>query len=286
MKEGKLYTEIYGEVSSSWKDPIEKKPLYHFYPGSTAFSIGTVGCNLACDFCQNYRISQGKCATREFSPEDIVGMARDTQGIAFTYNEPTIWYEFVYDTARLAKETGLYTVMVTNGYINEEPLKKLIPFIDAFNIDVKGDKTFYKNLCHAPYYDVLTSVKTVFTAGKHVETTTLIIPGWNDTKEQIERICTDIYEISPEIPVHFNRFFPHYKMRDKKHTSIDSLEMAEETAREVGLHYIYLGNVGHPDITSCPSCGKTLIKRYGFALLENTVKDGRCSCGKKIYLRG
>jgi pyruvate formate lyase activating enzyme len=286
VKKGKLYTEIYGEVSSFWKDPIEKKPLYHFYPGSTAFSIGTVGCNLACDFCQNYTISQKKSFTRQFSPEDIVEMAKDTDGIAFTYNEPTIWYEFMYDTARLAKEADLYTVMVTNGYINEKPLKKLIRFMDAFNIDVKGEKAFYEKLCHVPFYDVLTSVRDVFDAGRHVEVTTLIVPGWNDTEGQIEKICTGIAEISPDIPLHFTRFFPHYKMRDAEPTPLETLEMAEEIAKEKGLHYVYLGNVARPDITSCPSCGETLIKRYGFAVLENKIKEGRCSCGKKIYMKG
>ena len=286
-KENKLYTEIYGEVSSFWKDPIEKKPLYHFYPGSTAFSIGTVGCNFACDFCQNYSISQEKAFTRYFSPKDIVEMAKDTEGIAFTYNEPTIWYEFMYETAKLAKENGLYTVMVTNGYINEEPLKKLIEYMDAFNIDVKGDRKFYEKLCHAPFYDVFRSVRTVFENDRHIEVTNLIIPGWNDKKEQIEEICDKLYEISPEIPIHFTRFYPHYRMKNTEPTPMETLEMAEKIAKERGLYYVYLGNVwGRPDITYCPGCGRELIKRIGFDIVENKVKDGHCPCGKKIYMKG
>lgn len=286
-KENKLYTEIYGEVSSFWKDPIEKKPLYHFYPGSTAFSIGTVGCNFACDFCQNYSISQEKAFTRYFSSRDIVEMAKDTEGIAFTYNEPTIWYEFMYETAKLAKENGLYTVMVTNGYINEEPLKKLIEYMDAFNIDVKGDRKFYEKLCHAPFYDVFKSVRTVFENDRHIEVTNLIIPGWNDKKEQIEEICDKLYEISPEIPIHFTRFYPHYRMKNTEPTPIETLEMAEKIAKERGLYYVYLGNVwGRPDITYCPECGRELIKRIGFDIVENKVKDGHCPCGKKIYMKG
>ncbi len=286
-KENKLYTEIYGEVSSFWKDPIEKKPLYHFYPGSTAFSIGTVGCNFACDFCQNYSISQEKAFTRYFSSRDIVEMAKDTEGIAFTYNEPTIWYEFMYETAKLAKENGLYTVMVTNGYINEEPLKKLIEYMDAFNIDVKGDRKFYEKLCHAPFYDVFRSVRTVFENDRHIEVTNLIIPGWNDKKEQIEEICDKLYEISPEIPIHFTRFYPHYRMKNTEPTPMETLEMAEKIAKERGLYYVYLGNVwGRPDITYCPECGRELIKRIGFDIVENKVKDGHCPCGKKIYMKG
>ena len=286
-KENKLYTEIYGEVSSFWKDPIEKKPLYHFHPGSTAFSIGTVGCNFACDFCQNYSISQKKAPTRYFSPKDIVEMAKDTEGIAFTYNEPTIWYEFMYDTAKLAKENDLYTVMVTNGYINEKPLKKLIKYMDAFNIDVKGEKDFYEKLCHAPFYDVFNSVKIVFENNRHVEVTNLIIPGWNDKKEQIEYICKKLYEISPEIPIHFTRFFPHYKMTNIEQTPLETLEMAEKIAKKTGLYYVYLGNVwGTPDITYCPECGEVLIRRFGFDVLENRIKNGRCKCGKKIYMKG
>ena len=286
-KENKLYTEIYGEVSSFWKDPIEKKPLYHFYPGSTAFSIGTVGCNFACDFCQNYSISQEKAFTRYFSSRDIVEMAKDTEGIAFTYNEPTIWYEFMYETAKLAKENGLYTVMVTNGYINKEPLKKLIEYMDAFNIDVKGDRKFYEKLCHAPFYDVFRSVRTVFENDRHIEVTNLIIPGWNDKKEQIEEICDKLYEISPEIPIHFTRFYPHYRMKNTEPTPMETLEMAEKIAKERGLYYVYLGNVwGRPDITYCPECGRELIKRIGFDIVENKVKDGHCPCGKKIYMKG
>ncbi|MEA1993360.1 MAG: AmmeMemoRadiSam system radical SAM enzyme [Euryarchaeota archaeon] len=280
----KLYTEVYGKVSSFGTDPIEKKPLYHFYPGSTAFSIATVGCNLACDFCQNYQISQKEVPTREFSPEEIVEMAKDTDGIAFTYNEPIIWYEFVYDTAKLAKENGLYTVMVTNGYINEAPLKKLTGYIDGFNIDVKGSKQFYEKLCHAPFYDVFNSVRTVFENDRHVEVTNLIVPGWNDKKEQIKKICDKLYAISPSIPIHFTRFFPHYKMRDTEPTPIETMEMAEEIANDMGLEYVYLGNVGKPGITYCPACGEPVIRRYGFDLLENTLKDKKCRCGKEIYI--
>ncbi len=281
-----LYSEIYGKVSSFGRDPIEKKPLYHFHPGSTVFSIATIGCNFACEFCQNYTISQEDSFTREFSPKDIVEMAKETDGIAFTYNEPAIWYEFMYETAKLAKEHDLYTVMVTNGYINEKPLKKLVEYMDGFNIDVKGDEAFYEELCHAPFYDVFQSVRIVYEHDRHVEATNLIIPGWNDTEEKITHVCEKLYEISPEIPLHFTRFFPHYKMKDHDPTPMKTLEMAEKIATDMGLHHVYLGNVMRNDITYCPECGETLIRRMGFSLLENKTEEGQCpACGKKIYMK-
>ena len=242
----KLFSNIYSRVSSQGMDPIEKKPLYHFYPGSLILSLGTIGCNFACPFCQNWQISQEhNVPTQNMSPSEAVEKAleRSSVGIAYTYSEPMIWYEYVMDTAKLAKEKGLKNVLVTNGYINEKPIKELLPFIDAMNIDLKAfDEKFYKEICKGELEPVLKTIKICSTSC-HVEITNLIIPRLNDTTRHFENLVNWIKEnIGADIPLHFSRYFPHYKMKTSSATPIETLEQAYEIAKRK-LRYVYLGNI-------------------------------------------
>lgn len=245
--EGKLYSLNYGKITSIALDPIEKKPLYRFHPGKKILSVGTFGCNLKCSFCQNWSISQVDADTVEITSEELVRKSEDlitagNIGIAYTYNEPSIWYEFVYETAKLAKERNLSNVLVTNGFIEKQPLLELLPYVDAMNIDVKAfTAEFYSKICRA----VLDNVKeTVEAAAKrcHVEVTTLVIPGLNDSVEEIGDIAKWLASISPEIPLHLSRFFPNYRMRDGMPTPKETLIKARDKAME-HLKYVYLGNV-------------------------------------------
>ncbi|WP_054841171.1 AmmeMemoRadiSam system radical SAM enzyme [Thermococcus peptonophilus] len=292
---GKLYTLNYGKVSSIATDPpVEKKPLFHFWPGSCAFSIATVGCNMHCKHCQNWEISQADESfpyLHDMTPEMIVTMAKKygCESIAYTYNEPTIWYEFVLDTAKLAKKEGLYNLMITNGYINEEPFRELAPYIDAMNIDIKAfNDEFYMKIASVPSGEP--SRKTAVIAKKefgiHVELTYLIIPTLNDKEEEIRAFARWVVdELGDDTPVHFSRFFPHYKLLHLPPTPVETIETAYRVAKEEGLKFVYVGNVppGHPDEhTYCPpKCGKPLIVRYGFEIVEyNVTDDGRCRfCG-------
>jgi len=285
--DGVLYTLNYGEVTSYALDPIEKKPLYHFYPGSQIFSIGTWGCNLKCTFCQNWTISQQKVSAEYFEKESIVEMALSEKsiGIAYTYNEPTIWYEFVYDTAKLAKEKGLKNVLVTNGFISEEPLKEILPLIDAMNIDLKsGSESFYREICSGQLPPVMRTIKQVFEAGVHLELTTLIIPTLNDRVDEIEEITNWIASISDEIPLHFSRYFPQYKM-DIEPTPLNTLLSAYEIATKK-LKYVYIGNVPSEtggSNTICPKCKKELILRDIYNIKNIGLNKGVCkNCGEKI----
>lgn len=244
---GKLYCMNYGEISSIALDPIEKKPLFHFYPGTKILSVGSCGCNMKCSFCQNWSISHDNPQTIKVTPELLVNEALEQKnnnciGIAYTYNEPTIWYEFVYDTSKLAKAEGLVNVLVTNGFINQEPLENLLPYIDAMNIDVKAfTPDFYKKICNAKLRDVK---KTVEICAKkcHVEITTLIIPGLNDSIEEIGELAYWLYLINPEIPLHVSRFFPNYKMCDVTPTPVQTLKNVRAEALK-HLKHVYIGNV-------------------------------------------
>ncbi|MDI6917151.1 MAG: AmmeMemoRadiSam system radical SAM enzyme, partial [Thermoplasmatales archaeon] len=229
-RKGVLYSLIYGEASSITPDPIEKKPLYHFYPGSTVLSFGTVGCNFRCRHCQNYSISQAKYGfypLERITPEEIISKAKkyNCRGIAWTYNEPTIWYEFTYDVSRIAKEKNLYTVYVTNGYINEEPLKKIAPCLDAMNIDVKSmNEEFYHKICGGALSPVLRTTELAKKLGIHVELTYLIIPGHNDDESEIKEFCRWVKNNAEGgTPVHFSRFYPHYKMSSLPPTSMETM---------------------------------------------------------------
>lgn len=245
--DGQLYSLNYGKVSSFAMDPIEKKPLHRFHPGSLLLSAGSFGCNLKCSFCQNWTISHENPETVEISSRFIVDEAlkyRDKGciGIAYTYNEPMIWYEFVYDTSKAARKAGLKNVLVTNGFVNREPLEEILPFIDAMNIDIKAfTAKFYKDICKASLDDVKRTVE-ISAAKCHVELTTLVIPGLNDSIEEIGAIARWIADINPEIPLHLSRFFPNYLMRDKPATPRKTLERAGDEARKY-LKYVYLGNL-------------------------------------------
>ncbi|MCE5299481.1 MAG: AmmeMemoRadiSam system radical SAM enzyme [Spirochaetia bacterium] len=285
-KDGVLYTKVYGELSSYAMDPIEKKPLYHFYPGTEIFSIGTWGCNLKCTFCQNWQISQQEVPTEHFEPADIVEVAlsHNSVGVAYTYNEPFIWHEFVYDTAGEVRGKGLKNVLVTNGYVSEEPLKEMLPYIDAMNVDIKaGNDNFYREVCSGRLAPVMRTVKTAVEAGVHVELTNLVIPTLND-RDDIDRIVEWVAGISPDIPLHFSRYYPQYKMNIDP-TEISMLAGAQEKARQK-LKYVYTGNVpsesGGSD-TECPKCKKQLIHREFYKVDVTGIKDGKCRhCGEPI----
>ena len=289
----KLYAMGYGKLSSVAIDPIEEKPLFHFYPNSSVLSIATGGCNFRCKYCQNWQISQkapDEIPYREMNPEEIVGLALryNCEGISYTYTEPTIFYEIMYDTTIRAKKFDLYNVMVTNGYIEEEPLKKLP--IDAMNIDVKGNAKFYKEVCQGKLDPVLKTCVLAKKLGIHVEITNLIIPKYNDNKDDILYIIEFVKEkLGKETPLHFTRFHPDYLMMDVPSTPVEALEMARNMALEEGLKYVYIGNVpGHEgEHTYCPNCGSLLIRRDIFNIsivdLDMTTKPPKCSvCGEKI----
>jgi len=281
---GTLQTIIYGRITSAAMDPIEKKPLYHFRPGSSILSLGTMGCNFGCLFCQNYSIAQMEAPTRPLSPEEAVQAAleRDSIGIAYTYNEPFIWWEYVYDTARLAAGKGLCNVLVTNGYVQEEPLRELLPLIDALNIDIKSMRPdFYKDICRGRMEPVLETCK-IAAAESHVEITNLIIPGYNDTDEDFEKLARWAAEnMGRQTPAHLSAYFPVYKLQAEP-TPLSTLERAREIFRE-HLDYVYLGNVRSRDgaATDCASCGNRLIERSGYTtVLVGLNDDGTCAqCG-------
>ncbi|MBI0581764.1 MAG: AmmeMemoRadiSam system radical SAM enzyme [Methanomassiliicoccales archaeon] len=292
-RDGKLYSMNYGKVAAANFDPIEKKPLFHFYPGEDVFSIGSIGCNFRCRHCQNFNISQaqlGELVLREMSPEAVseTALSAGSRGVAFTYNEPTIWHEFAYDAMKIAKEKGMFTVYVTNGFIQEEPLRELSPFLDAMNIDVKGfTERFYDKVCKAPLEPVLRTVELAHRLGIHVELTYLIIPGENDDRDEIRRFSEWVVSLDKRIPVHFSRFHPDYEMSDKPPTPIRTMEAAKDIGKEAGLQFIYLGNVmiPHGEDTVCPNCGTLLIERMGFSIGKMDARDGRCPvCGQDLYM--
>ncbi len=294
-RDGSLYTLNYGLVSSVASDPIEKKPLYHFYPGTTVFSLGTVSCNFRCKQCQNYSISQtaleeARGYLKEYSPEKTVELAKDygCSGIAWTYNEPTIWFEYTYDSAKLAKENGLYTVYVTNGYFTGEALDTIAPYLDAMNVDVKSfRKDFYKDISKGRLGPVMESVERAVKKGIHVELTYLVIPTLNDSDEEIDDFIDWAAGVDVDIPVHFSRFHPEYKLMDLPPTPIETLERARDKGLEK-LHYVYAGNVmGHEgENTFCYNCGELVIRRWGFIIREmKLTRENKCpSCGSEIKI--
>lgn len=286
-RDGVLYATNYARVSSLALDPIEKKPLYHFYPGHTILSLGTIGCNLKCSFCQNWEIAQEDAPTGELLPEQAVAMARrhgtGCVGLAYTYSEPLMWYEYVLDAARIAREAGLKNVLVTNGFIQPRPLAELLPVIDALNIDVKGfTSEYYHKVCRGSLEPVLKTVEAAVRAGCHVELTTLLVPGLNDAPDEIRALAAWIAELSPIIPLHLTRYFPQYKM-ELPPTPLATLEAAWEIAREK-LSYVYIGNAltGKGQNTYCPECGTLLVERRGFSARPSGLTDGRCrACGRR-----
>jgi len=282
-KEGRLVTENYGELVSASYDPIEKKPLYHFYPGSLIFSTGANGCNFKCANCQNWEISQGKVPTNFVSPEDLVKLAgrKGSLGIAYTYTEPLIWYEYILQAGKLIHEAGLKNVVVSNGYINPEPLADLLPLIDAANIDLKGmDPQFYKRVCKGKLEPVLENIKILYKAGVALEITNLIITGLNDSDDDFERLTDFVAGVSPGIPLHFSAYFPTYRM-DRPATSPEKMLRAYEIASKK-INYVYLGNIRLSDRsdTFCPECKTKLIGRNGYRIEILGLEGGKCTnCG-------
>ncbi|GAA0075725.1 AmmeMemoRadiSam system radical SAM enzyme [Clostridium sp. CTA-5] len=278
----------YGEVTSAGVDPIEKKPLYHFKPSKNILSIGSFGCNMTCSFCQNYEISQNKPQTQYVSIEDlirIISTVENNVGIAFTYNEPFMWYEYIYDAAKKLKEydKNINIVIVTNGYINEEPLIKLLPFIDAMNIDLKGyTNRYYNEICGAKLEPVLDTIKTC-SKHCHVEITTLLVSDENDSLEETREISKFISDIDKNIPLHLSRYFPRYKMQNDA-TEIEKIIKFREEAKKY-LNYVYIGNVNGVDNNMyCPKCGKLLIKRDGYNTQVLTNENKCKECGEKINI--
>ncbi len=291
-RRGKLFAFNYALVSSANVDPIEKKPLFHFYPGSRVFSLGTVGCNFRCLHCQNYSISQVVIddsikELNEIPPDRAIEMAVETncRGIAWTYNEPAIWFEYTYDSARLAKARDLYTVYVTNGYMTSEALEMISPFLDAMNIDVKGfTQGFYTKLCKTKLKPVLETVVRAHKLGIHVELTYLVIPTHNDSPEEISKFIDWVAGVDSDIPVHFSRFHPDYRLTSVPATPSKTLGDAWSLAKKK-LRYVYIGNVpGHEgENTVCPSCNSLLVERVGYRTRILGLTGNQCEkCGYSV----
>jgi len=290
--DGRLYTLNYGEVTSMALDPIEKKPLYHFHPGALILSLGTFGCNLQCGFCQNWQISQERPPTRQLLPEAALALTRKYAadgniGLAYTYNEPFIWYEYVRETAPLIRDAGLCNVLVTNGIVEQEPLEELLPFIDAMNVDIKSmSERFYREHCRGQALPARQTVERAF-GRTHVEITNLLVPGENDSEDDLRALVDWAAAVSPELPVHFSAYHPDYRFTAPA-TPPATLRRAYELAREQ-LKFVYVGNVrldGATD-TTCPQCGRTLIARRGMTGAPTGLDErGRCAaCGSSANVR-
>ena len=294
---GKLYSLNYAKACAANVDPIGKKPLSHFHPGALVMSIATIGCNFRCQFCDNWAISQEKdIIGRDFPPEDVVKAAikYGCQGISYTYTEPTIFFEYAYDTAVLAREKGLFNTFVTNGYMTPEAIKTIAPYLNAATVDFKGggDPDFYKKFSMVPSVEpIYEALKEMKKHDIHIEVTNLVIPKIGDSMERIKELASWIKEnLGEDTPFHLLRFHPDYRLNDIPSTEIRTLEKAYEVAKEAGLNYVYLGNVpGHRyENTYCPNCNELLIKRFGFDILRwNITRDMRCpNCGRQIAIKG
>jgi len=291
-QQGTLYTLVYGEAIAAHIDPIEKKPLYHFLPGSEAFSVATIGCNFQCGFCQNWQISQLSKKkpvnrTRQLMPTEIVTIAKEEgcRSISYTYTEPTIYFEYAYDTASQAKAAGLCNTFVTNGYMTREAIDMIQPFLDAANIDLKSFREdFYRKNCKARLQPVLDTIAYMKKLGIWVEITTLLIPGENDSDEELRQIATFIAGLGKEVPWHISKFHPDYKFHNYQPTSLAALRKAYDYGKEAGLHYVYLGNIREGNDTYCYQCGKQLIQRNYYTIAGSDIKDNSCPfCGAYIH---
>ena len=301
---GTLYSLNYGRHTSAHLDPIEKKPLYHFYPGHNILSLGTVGCNLSCRFCQNWNISQApetpgeegriEALTEDSTPEEAVQVAsrlagHHNVGVAYTYNEPTVWYEFVLESARLVKEAGMNNVLVTNGFINLQPLKELLPYVSAANVDLKSiNEEYYREYCGARLEPVLEALK-LYREACLLEVTNLLIPGLNDTPEEISKLVDWVVRnLGRDTPLHFSRYHPDYRLEVPR-TDPKILETAHQIAAKK-LYYVYVGNLEHNpwDSTYCPGCQSKVLERSGLRLLDSCINnDNSCfSCGLPIKIVG
>ena len=291
---GTLYTLVYGFPCSHHVDPIEKKPLFHFYPGSKAFSIATVGCNFRCRHCQNHEISQirkddGHIYGQRMTPSEVVegALKSGCKSISYTYTEPTIFFEYALDCAKLSKEKGICSNFITNGYIEKEPLKTIRPYLDGANIDLKSfNHDFYKKVCGAELGNVLASIRTFRSLGIWIELTTLVIPRYNDSEDEFKAITRFIKnDLGTETPWHVSAFYPTYKLTDVSRTPAKTLQRAREIGFEEGLRYVYTGNIPGEDgeNTYCWSCKKLVVGRYGYTISEYNIKDGACLfCGAII----
>lgn len=289
---GRLYSLGYGSPCAVHIDPVEKKPFFNVLPRTYSLSVASAGCNFRCRFCQNWQISQVsplETANTTMSPQDLVAAAvrKDCRSIAYTYTEPMNFYEYMFDTAKAARGRGILNVAHSNGYINPEPLKALCKYMDAVNIDLKGfSEDFYGKLCEGELAPVLATIKTLKRSGVWVEITNLVIEGYNDDEKMVGEMCRWVVkEVGRDVPVHFSRFYPMYKLTGVSPTSVKTLERARDTGFEAGLQFAYIGNVpGHPgENTYCPKCRTILIQRSGYNVLDMTLRNGKCpSCRTKI----
>jgi len=289
---GTLYTLVYGEVIAANIDPIEKKPLYHYLPGSLSYSIATIGCNFKCPFCQNWQISQTSWSKgtapsgRDLSPDQVVEAAKKhgCGSISYTYTEPTIFFEYCYDTAVLAKAAGMGNVFVTNGYMTRQSLDIIRPYLDAANIDLKSFRdSYYRQYCKARLQPVLDSIAYMKQLGIWVEATTLVVPGENDSESELKQIAGFLAQIDKDIPWHISRFHPDYEFKDHGSTPVETLRKARQIGREQGLRYVYLGNVSEDADTRCYQCNETVVERHYMGLRSLKLRNGRCShCGAAI----
>ena len=294
-REGTLYSQVYGRSISAAVDPIEKKPLYHFYPGARAFSIATVGCNFVCAFCQNADISQApregrawETWARDLPPEQVVRAAQRERctTIAYTYTEPTIFFEYAYDCSVLAAKAGLKNIFVTNGYMTAEALEAIGENLHAANVDLKGSDAFYKKLCGARQGPVLDAIRRMREMGVWVEVTTLVIPGHNDDEATLRDIAAFLASVDPDMPWHLSRFGPRYKLLDAPPTPVSTLHRAAEIGYQAGLRYVYAGNVPGDayEHTRCPECGQICIHRYGYTI-RNLMDGRRCpTCNYELAI--
>ena len=293
-RDGKLYTLVYGRAISLNVDPIEKKPIFHLFPGSTSFSMAAVGCNFQCLQCQNHDISQmpkgqdGRIEGSEVSPSKIISLTKQyrCRSISYTYTEPTIYFEYAYDTARQGSQEGIKNIFVTNGYMTEEALKAIQPYLDAANVDLKSyNEKFYKEICGAKLKPVLENLKWMRQMGIWIEITTLVIPTLNDSDHEFEEIAQFIVSLGPEVPWHISAFYPTYKMLNLPRTPASLLHRAREIGIKAGLRYVYCGNIPgeEGEDTFCPSCGRRVIERMGFRVTRNDIIKGECRhCHTKI----
>lgn len=289
---GTLYSLVYGKLIAENSDPIEKKPLFHFLPGTYSLSVATVGCNFKCFFCQNYNISQSpsdldRIEGRDVSPEELINhaLANGDKSISYTYTEPTIFFEYAYDTAKLASEKGLKNVFVTNGFMTKECIMMMEPYLDAANVDLKSfSEETYKRKMGGRLKPVLNNIILMKKLGIWVEVTTLIIPGINDSKSELQEITKFLAAIDKGIPWHISAYYPQYKS-DIPPTSVEQIKIAIDIGKSAGLKYVYGGNIpgSSYENTYCPKCNSILIERFGFSVSNNKVKHNSCSnCGQKI----
>ena len=287
-----LVSNSYGKISSLSVDPIERMNLYHYKPHSKCLSVGSVGCNMNCQYCKNYsftKLTIGKKRATYKSPEELLEMCREEEMdiVCFTYNEPMVWFEYIMDFARIAPD-DMDIVLMTNGLVNDGPLKELCSIADAFSIDIKAfNKGTHKKLCDAELKEILTTARNIYDRGIHMELNYLVIPGVNDSDEEITKFCRWVKEISADVPVHFSRFQPDYQMRDTPLTPVEELLHCREIGMGAGLNYVYVGNtlVDDADDTKCPECGEIAVRRLGYSANPSGLDGSRCmKCGRDLNM--